>query len=91
MTIPTDVQTTPGTLGNVGTPSLSLLPGPLWFGVVTVRVPTMGQIDLNIHYSWNHLIVCREMSTGACKNCYPKSVFTSHIFNIYMWIGFGIQ
>ena len=46
------------------TPSLPLLSGPLWPGmVVPVRVPSMGQIE-KFNYIWNHLIVCKQISSG---------------------------
>ena len=50
--------------GMWSTPSLPLIPGPLWpWVVVTARVPSMGQIDL-----FDHLNVCKQM-TDVKLNC----------------------
>ena len=53
------------------TPSLPLLPGPLWPEVViSVRIPCMGQIELLMldNKNWNHLTVCKQMSSVSLKN-----------------------
>ena len=48
------------------TPSLPLLPGPLWpTMVVTLRLESMCQKNyLIIYYTWKHLTVCKKISNS---------------------------
>ena len=44
------------------TPSLWLLPGPLWAGGIgPTKIPSMGIIEIFIiSYTWNHLTVWKQ-------------------------------
>ena len=67
------------------TPSLPLLPGPLWSRVVVpIKIISMGQIKLFIiYYTWNPLIVCKRMCWGSYKSItYRPFVYKSYISNI---------
>ena len=49
--------------------SLPSLPGPLWPEVVVpVRVPSLSQKEIFIIYSWNHLIMCKQMTAGKSRD-----------------------
>ena len=61
--------------GMLSTPSLTLLPGPLWLRVVAPdRVLSIGQIELNCilmlkRIAWNKTVLTFKLCTYAKLNC----------------------
>ena len=81
----------PEILGMLSIPSLPLLPGPLWLGVVVPdRVMSTGQIELIVgkqmigvrlwllsSNTWNHLTVCKK---ELVEECYQRNVLKNPIY-----------
>ena len=79
--------------GMWSTPSLPLLPGPLWPGVVAPnRVLSIGQIEQNMceqmtdvklwrlySHTWNHLTGCKK-ELWHIYDLNPQNVFTNHLY-----------
>ena len=81
---PSDGEALQEIWGMWSTPSLPLLPGSLWPGmVVPVRIPFIDQIELCNHLLY-HLTVCKQMSSGLFKNV--TLVETIHLKIIYMYL-----
>ena len=83
--------------GMWSTPSLPLLPCPLWPGVLASdRVLYMSQIEqtmrkqmidvklwLLFNKTWNHLTIYKKLLRFV-KRCYIQNVFTIHIFDMHV-------
>ena len=82
------------------TPSLPLLPGPLWPGVVVPdRVLSMGQIEQSVckqmtdiklwllySNTWNHLTFYKQMCSSLFKNVINKMCLQMiNIYLVYMY------
>ena len=62
--------------GKWSTPSLPLLPGPLWPGVVAPdRVLSMGQIELNC-IAWSRAFLTFKLYTYAKLKCLRSTILT---------------